>query len=164
MGGSMTNLAKQKMIRMESMAKYPYLIKITYEDEENVLHTERYVNADEEKTFENEIYQPAFFTVQPPSRDNSTISDGKLVLSTVDQTWIAKVRNAPNRMKCQFVACIEYRDDNTNYIEDIEKITFTLIKASWDESTLSFTMMFDDRLNLLVPRDVANAQKVAGAE
>lgn len=161
MGGGMTNLAKQRIVRTETMAKFPYLIDVTYEIG-GVSCTEHYANSDDPITYGGRTYQPAFFTVVPPEMRDSSVTDGKLTLSTVDQTWILKVRNADKRMKCRFVACIVHDADGGEIVEEIETMTFTLIKASWNESTLSFTMMFDDRLNLSVPLDMANELKVPG--
>lgn len=155
----MTNLAKQKLVRMETYASFPYLIEITYEDENSVIHTEYYVNADEAKEYNGHTYQPACFSVVPPSQDNTTISDGKLTLSTVDDSWVLKVRNASKRMKCTFVAVINYEEGSTETIEEIETMVFTLVKARWNETTLDFNMLFDDRMNLQVPRDVATVLK-----
>ena len=156
----MTNLAKQKLVRMETYASFPYLIEITYEDENSVIQTEYYANADEAKEYNNHTYQPACFTAVPPSQDNTTISDGKLTLSTVDDSWVLKVRNTTKRMKCTFVATINYEEGSTETIEEIETMSFTLVKARWNESTLEFNMLFDDRMNLQVPRDVATVLKV----
>ena len=158
----MTNLAKQKMVRMEVQASFPYLIEITYQNAVGTTITERYVNADSDKVFNGNTYTASFFQVKPPSRNSNSISDGQLTLSTIDQSWIVKVREAPKRMKCKFVACILYGEGNTETIEEIETMTFTLIKASWNESTMSFTMMFDDRMNLMFPLDMANELKVVG--
>jgi len=156
----MTNLAKQKLVRMETYASFPYLIEVTYEDENGVIHTERYANADTEKTYNGNTYQPVCFTAVPPSQDNTTISDGKLTLSTVDDSWVIKVRNAQKRMKCVFVAVIDYDENGVETIEEIETMSFTLVKARWNEETLEFNMLFDDRMNLQVPRDVATVLKV----
>ena len=89
----MTNGARQRLVRMETRASFPFFIKINYENANGVEVTERYVNADEEKVYNNETYQPACFSVKPPSKSNSTVTDGSLTLSTIDQTWITKVRS-----------------------------------------------------------------------
>lgn len=156
----MTNSAKRKIVRMETYAMFPYLIKITYDNGNGQMITERYVNSDEDKVYLGETYTASYFSIKPPSRDGSSISDGQLTLSTADQEWIVKVRKAQKRMKCTFVACIDYEENGSETIEEIETMTFTLIRASWSENTMTFTMMFDDRMNLLFPLDVANELKI----
>ena len=155
----MTNLAKRKIVRTETDASFPFLIQLNYIDSNGLPVTERYVNADEQKTFENEVYEPACFSVIPPSSDNTSVSDGKLTFSVIDNNFIQKVRDTQKRMTCVFVAVINYQDGAQEVIEEIETMAFTLIKASWNESEISFTMLYDDRMNLRVPLDVASVLK-----
>lgn len=156
----MTKNANQQMVRLQTFAMFPYLIKIEYINENGQLITERYANTDEDLVYNNETYSACYFKVQPPTRSNSSISDGKIEFSTVDQSWISKVRTAKERITCEFISCIKY-DDNNEIVgfEEIDRTKFTLIKANWNEQTISFTMMFDDRQNLCVPCDIANAYK-----
>lgn len=159
----MTEAARQRILRLETQAMFPYLIEVTYFDEYDKPVLERYCNSDSDLIYNGEVYHAAWFNVKPPTHTNTSISDGQLTLSAVDQGWIVKVRQARKRAKCRFVACILYDDDNlVDTIEEIETMTFTLIKANWTETTMSFTMMFDDRMNLSVPLDMANILKVPG--
>lgn len=157
----MTNLAKQKIMRMETLAKFPYLIEVTYYDANGNPILERYANCDDDIAFNGNSYTASFFSIKPPSRTNSSISDGKLTISAVDQTWIQKVRNCGKRAKIRFIACIIYDDNNkVETVEAIDDITFTLTKCSWNDTTIEWTMLFDDRMNLQVPLDLATIQKV----
>lgn len=156
----MTKNANQQMVRLQTFAMFPYLIVIRYVDQNGDSHTERYANLDEDITYENEVYSACYFKVTPPTRDNSSISDGKIEFSTIDQSWIEKVRNAQSRFTCEFISAIKYDDNNQiSGFEEIDRTKFTLTKANWNEKTISFTMMFDDRMNLCVPCDTANAYK-----
>ena len=57
----MTNTAKQKIVRTNTDASFPSLIDVYYKDKQGVLHEEHYVNADEEKVFNETTYQPMYF-------------------------------------------------------------------------------------------------------
>lgn len=160
----MTNAGKQRLVRMETQASFPFFIKIHYDDGNGNEIVENYVNCDEQKVFDGETYQPAYFIVKPPSRSNSTVTDGQLTLSTVDQSWIVKVRNAQKRMKCEVVGAMIYDTQGGYTIESIEESSFTMVRASWNEETMSFALMFDDRMNLQVPMDIATTIKVTGME
>ena len=156
----MTNVAKQKLTRTETDASFPYLIEITYTDKQGTVHTEHYVNADEAKEYDNETYYPISFSVTPPSMDNTSVTDGKLSISNIDNNFIEKVRDTQERMKCVFVAVIDYDSSGSEVIEEMETMSFILVKASWNESELSFSMLFDDRMNIMCPPDVASVLKV----
>lgn len=156
----MTNTAQQKIVRTNTDASFPYFIDIYYKDKQSVLHEEHYVNADEAKVYNGVTYQPMYFSVTPPSMDNTSVTDGKLTMSDIDNGFIEKIRNTQERIKCVFVAGIDYDEDGSEVIEEIETMTFFLVKAQWNESELSFSMLYDDRMNLNVPLDVANVMKV----
>lgn len=152
-----SNKTQRNLSKLTTYAQFPYLIVIKYKDNNDVLYTEYYVNKDNNVTYQEHIYNACFFKIKPPTRNNSSVSDGEITFSTVDQTWIQKVRNCKGRITCEFVACIDYSAvDTENVIEEIDHIKFTLIKAQWNESTIRFTMMYDDRQNLLVPSDICS--------
>ena len=81
-------------------------------------------------------------------------------MSDINNGFIEKIRNTQERIKCIFVAGIAYDENGDEVIEEIETMTFFLVKAQWNESELSFSMLYDDRMNLNVPLDVANVMKV----
>ncbi len=148
-------------MRLNCYAKFPYLIEIKYYNTNDELITERYANCSQDLTYKGKVYKSAVFSIKPPDRTNSSISDGEFKYSAVDQTMIMKIRELKKRAKIRFIACIMYKDDNSvDFIDPIDDITFTLTKCSWDENTIKWTMMFDDRMNLQVPCDTATIQKV----
>lgn len=162
----MTNKAKQLAVRMETYAKFPYLIEIKYENANGNEIIERYANCGEDVEFtdsdgETKTFYSAYFKIKPPSRSNSSISNGTFTYTVVDQTWITKIRQCKKRAKIRFLACIIY-DDNNNIqtVEKIDDINFTLTKCSWNEKTVQWVMMFDDRMNLNIPVDTATIRKV----
>lgn len=160
MGGSMTPAAKYELLRMNARARFPYLIKITNEDLGMFLYT----NTDREIEYEGETYKPAYFEIVPPERSESSIGDSKLTISAIDGEWIAAIRSTQKRSTCRFIACIEYKGaGNVLVIEPIEDNEFLLTAAQWDDLTVSWTMIFDDNMNIMVPCDVANSLNFPGS-
>lgn len=160
-GGSklntLSNLAKQKILRLETYAKFPYLITVTLPDDT----VWRFVNCDEDVVYDSHTYTAGYFEITPPNRTNTEIGDGKLTISTIDQTWIEQVRNITERAKLAFVACILYNDSGSvDTIEAIDELSFELVNASWDGTSMSFDMKYDEGMSIVLPCDTANAQKV----
>ena len=145
----MTNTAQNLLVQNDIPASFPFLIEIWKPSAPS--NIERYVNASEDKTFEEHTFTASYFTIQPPEKTESGVKDATITLSTIDQTWIEKVRTTQERYKIRFVAVIDYDDDGTETIEPLDDITFTLTNATWAESTIQFTMKFDEGMSINVP-------------
>ena len=137
------------LVQTDVPASFPFLVEIWKPSDPSSI--ERYVNASEDKEFENHTFTASYFTIQPPEKNESGVKDATITISTIDQTWIEKVRLAEERYKIRFVAVIDYDDNGTEYIEAIDDMTFSLTNATWDESILQFTMKFDEGMNINVP-------------
>jgi hypothetical protein len=163
MGGSfMTNYAKQQMVRMQTHAKFPFLVKIIrYIDDENKEYF-RYANAEENITYDNEVYMGSLFVLDPPNEEGSKIGDAQITISSVDQLWIEKIRTTHIPPKIIFIATIVYDDGIIIGIEKIRQYTFTLRNAQWTDTTISWTMSYDENMRIRVPCDRASSQKVPG--
>lgn len=130
-------------------ASFPFLIEVWKpSDPTNV---ERYVNATEDKVFEEHTFVASSFRVTPPEKTENGIKDANITISTIDQTWIEKVRTANERYKIRFLAVVNYEEDETEYIEKLDDITFTLTNATWQETTIQFTMKFDEGMDVNMP-------------
>lgn len=137
------------LVQNDVPASFPYLIEIWLpSDPTNI---ERYVNASEDKTYENHTFTASYFVVQPPEKTETGMKDATITISTVDQTWIEKVRSTQERYKIRFVAVIDYDDDGTEEIASLDDITFSLVNASWQETTIQFTMKFDEGMSVNLP-------------
>ena len=145
----MTPNIQNLLVQNDVPASFPFLIEIWKPSEPS--NIERYVNASEDKTFEEHTFTASYFTVQPPEKTESGVKDATITLSTIDQTWIEKVRTTQERYKIRFVAVIDYDDDGTESIEALDDITFTLTNATWAETTIQFSMKFDEGMNINVP-------------
>lgn len=155
----MTPAAKYQLLRMNSHAKFPYLIEIRNDD----LGVFRYANTDRDIEYQGETFQCGYFLVTPPERSESSIGDAKLTISAVDTEWISRIRTTQKRSTCKFVACIDYYDQNGNpVLEPIEENTFLLTSAQWDDLTITWTMVFDENMGIMIPCDVANSLNFPG--
>ena len=145
----MNNVIQNLLVQNDIPASFPFLIEIWKpSDPTNI---ERYVNASEDKTFESHTFTASYFTIQPPEKTESGVKDATITLSTIDQTWIERVRTTQERYKIRFVAVIDYDASGTETIEVLDDITFSLTNATWAESTIQFTMKFDEGMSINVP-------------
>jgi hypothetical protein len=163
MGGTMTQYARQQMVRSQTHAQFPYLIKIIrYIDEINTEYF-RYVNSDEDLVYEGETYTGSTFVLDPPDKEGSKIGNAQITISAVDQFWIEKIRTTQIPPRIIFVAGIVYNNGVISGIEKIEQFEFTLRNAQWNEHLISWVMSFDENMQIRVPCDRATSQKVPGA-
>lgn len=154
----MDNKAKQEMLRMETYAKFPYLIEISHSE----YGTFRYANCTEDITYNGNVYSSAWFEVTPPERKDNSIGDSKLIISSIDQFWINKIRDTDIRAHLKFIASIQYTNNmQVETVEAIDVLDFELKKADWDgEFSISWNMTFDDGMGIVIPCDKATSQKV----
>ena len=145
----MNSNVKSMLVRNEIPASFPFLIEVWKPSAPS--NIERYVNALEDKVYENHTFTASSFAVQPPEKNESGVKDATITISTIDQTWIEKVRTSNERYKIRFLAVIDYDDDGTETIEPMDDITFSLTNATWQETTIQFTMKFDDGMEINVP-------------
>lgn len=143
----MTPVSQQKMVQMETYAEFPYLIEIT--EPNGTVH--RYANSSKDITFEEHLFESTFFTLSPPERTQEGIKDATITISTIDQTWIEKVRNNQERFRIRFIAVITYDENNNPVVEKIDEINFVLTRANWNQNTLQWTMKYDDWMDINIP-------------
>lgn len=159
----MSNLsarAKQKLSRLECFAMFPYLIEVTLSNG-NVY---RYANCDRDITYnENgtvKNFLGGWFEIDRPEEKENEISNGTLTISAIDETFKMIIRTQNKRATIRFVATILY-DDNNNieFIEPLEDREFTLTDASWNDTAISWTMVFDIINDITIPCDTATSVK-----
>lgn len=152
---SLSNKAKQQILRQRMRAMFPYFIKITNED----FGTFRYVNADNNMSWGGEEYTACTFSIQPPDKTESKIGDGTLNFSAIynNSEWVRKIRSTIKRGTLEIKAAIIYTDGNiVNGIEPIYDSEYTLMDASWDDKSeeIKWTFRFDDGMDIVMPCDV----------
>jgi len=149
----------QKLLASQrKLAQFPYLIKITHDNFPPMY----FANSSEEIVYNRDIYHAASFSIQPPDRDGSKIGDATLTISAIDQFWIQKIRENQKPAKLHFIAVIVYDDAGIEDIEAMEEITFTLRSASFNELSVTWTMVFDEHMAINVPADTCNAMTTPG--
>lgn len=150
-----TEKAQLEMVRMQTRAKFPYLIKITTPDNQIF----RYANSVNNIEFEYETYEASYFKLEPPEQTENGIKDARITISSIDQVWIEKIRKYQDRSLIRFVAVIQ-RDEQEisgithkviEYVEKLDDITFKLTNATWNETTIQWTMKFDDFMEIKMP-------------
>ena len=159
----MTTKALHEMLRQDTQAKFPYLIHISHK----TLGNWYYCNSGESIAFNGHTYKPALFSIESPEKTSTSMKDTRLTLSIVDSEgddWIANIRNSGNtRFEMEMSAVILYYDDSAlPVVEELESNSFVLTEASWEDISVSWNVVFDDNMNLLVPIDVAGAANVPG--
>lgn len=137
--------AQKEVLRMETQALFPYLIEVTIGDE-----VKRFANSDLDIVFENNTYKASYFKLSPPERTQTGIKDASITISSLDLQWIKIIRETHEQSSIRFVACIVYADNET-YVEPIDDITFKLTNVNWDDTTIKWTMKYDNLLNINMP-------------
>lgn len=151
----MTRTAKLLMEKMEIQAKFPYLIEVTYNKNNGTSEILRFANTDEDVTFEGHTFTAGFFRLTLPERTTSGFTDASITISAVDQTWVERIRTSNKRSTIRFIAVIEHYENGTT-IEPIEDMEFVLTNANITETTIQWTMKFDDLFDIKVPYDECN--------
>ena len=158
----MTTKAQHQMLTQETQAKFPYLIHISHE----TLGDWYYCNASQSITFGGHTYEPCVFSIEQPEETSSSIKSTRLSLSALDSDddWVANIRNSGyKRFSLELVAAILYWDSNGQpVIEEIESNEFILTDASWEDLMVSWSVVFDENMNIQVPCDVAGAANFPG--
>ena len=148
----MTNNAKQRILRQNTQAMFPYLIEITHIKDDGTSDIYRYANCDNDITYKGNVYHAGYFEIEPPEKRQDNISDARLTLSAIDLEWIKKIRNTnKHRSKIKFIAVILYENNEVTEIEPIEEEEFMLTNASWSMTTIEWTMKFDELMSLNIP-------------
>lgn len=143
---------------MNTEALTPYLIEIYNEDYGYF----RYCNVDGDVTYENHVFSPAFFQIDPPEKTESGIGNAKITISAVDQEWIERIRGTQKRSDLRLIPCVIYENNGSIAVESVEEIRFKLTSANWNETTISWEMEYEDVLQINVPCDVADSLNMPG--
>lgn len=152
---SLTALAKQRMLRMETYAKFPYLIEITRYAKDGTEEIYRYANSFSDMEFEGNVFSSGYFEIEQPEKRKDGFSDARLTISAIDteRNWIGLIRSTSKRAKLRFVATIEYDDEDETFVEPINDYEFMLTVASWNDTAIQWTLKFDDLMDVQIPCD-----------
>jgi hypothetical protein len=144
----MRNDAQREIARRNTQAKFPMLIKITGEG----LGDLYYANSDQDIIYDGHTYLASVFSLEPPDRDGDRIGNARITISAIDQEWILRIRSVQKPARLHFIAVILYGDGNMQ-IEKLEENSFTLRAASWNEIAISWDLVFDENMTILLPAE-----------
>ena len=152
--------AQAEMLRLETRAKFPYLVDIMYNDG-TVAY--RLCNADEDITFDGNVYTGSVFSLVAPDIKENSIGNGSVSFSAIDQTAIELVRGQSKRLRIRFVGVIQYNDDDSiETVEALEDTEYFLKNVSWDDEKISGTLVFDEFMDVNIPCHVSNSCNTPG--
>lgn len=151
----LTRTGKNEMLRMETRAKFPFLIEIKYystngnltDDNGDKYSIYRYANSDNDIVFNENTYYASYFEIELPQETTNGVSDAKITISAIDQSWIQKIRETGKRSQIKFIAVIMF--DST--IEPIEEMDFELTSVTWNDVSIQWTMEFDNLMDIQIP-------------
>ena len=158
----MTTKAQHEMLQRDTQAKFPNLIHISHE----TLGDWYYCNASENISYGGHTYKPCVFSIEMPEETTTSIKNTRLNLSALDtdDDWVALIRQSGDtRFTLEIVATILYWNQSGNpVIEALESNEFILTNANWEDLMVSWTVVFDDNMNIQIPCDVAGAANFPG--
>lgn len=138
------------------------MIKIRHIANDGTETIYRYANADKPVTYNDEVYESAVFKITPPETTSTKIGNATLTISAVDQQWIEKIRKTKKRAFIKFVAIIQYADNEEMVAEPIFDNDFVLTNASWDDISITWNMVFDDKWDIKVPSHLCDSINCPG--
>ena len=153
--------AIQQLFRRQTTAAFPIFLEIEHAIFPNGIL--RIVNFHTSLTFNGNVYAAAGFEFTPPKQGDKTVGNAQVVISAIDQTVIQKIREMNSRAKATTVASFYIDEGGSVIIEPMEEWTFTLGKVSWNEISATWEMIFDERMDRVVPVHRMNQVNCAGA-
>lgn len=159
---SVPRRAEQEMRRMETRAKFPYLVRIHNDDYGDLF----YANCDRAVSYGGDEYEPAWFEFSPPERSESSIGNASITISALPDekgdSWVSRIRGTQKRSTIEIVAVMVYEEGGRTECEAVEGMRFELTGASWNDEAITWQMVFDDNMNILVPCDICTANVTPG--
>lgn len=106
----------------------------------------RFCNNTESLTYLGNIYLPYAFTVDYPGETEDTITNARLTIDATDQTIVAAVRSLTNPPTVTAKAMF-FPDDGLGTFEVLIPWTYTLRHVSFNASSVSGDLIYEDRLD-----------------
>jgi len=149
--------SQKELASQRTLSKFPYLIKISCHGYIDMY----FANSSKDIEFNNITYKASTFSIQPPARDGSKIGNATLTISAIDQYWIHRIREIKTPAELRFIAVIVH-DGGNESVELLEDNIFTLRAAQWNEISITWEMVFDENMAIIVPADKCNAMTTPG--
>ena len=153
-----TNKSKNKITKQNVDARFIHLVDVWHEDVGHFLYTD----SDEEIFYDGQTWGKYDIDVVRPEVTSTGVSNGSISISSVDQTWIERIRNlnavpGNERFKARLIGIMEYEEGNETVQECLFDENYMLSDANWDGTTLSWTMIYDDNWAINIPVITCNS-------
>lgn len=148
---NISNIAKGILHKQEVRAKFPYLVHFEYRNGQGEIEDYYYCNSDGSIEYNGNTYHPAVFEVTPPEITSTSVGNATITISAVDQVWIEKIRNTQERVKIEFTGVMMYDKEGELQVEPVFANKFVLTNASWNDISITWTMVFDDKWDIQFP-------------
>lgn len=155
----MNATAVKELLRLNSNLKLVTLLAITYTTPSRTEETVYYNNSERNIVYNSKTYEPYDFMITPATYTESSVTDGSLTLSAIDQVWIEKIRNMPTRPYLTMTYLLIYGDKEDKY-DVLEEMTYLLNSANWNDTSIQWSMLYDDKMNLIFPCDKGTVDKI----
>jgi hypothetical protein len=155
MSRTLPTLAKTALFAQQTGAVLPFLIDIVSSAPAATFHL---VNNTEAVTYGGQEYLPFPFKLDPPDETSEQISNARLTICAVDLSLIEAIRNATGTLTMTAIAVIV---DGAN-VEALVPWTFTMRSISYNAETISADLIYEDRLQNLMPKDAMTPQNFPG--
>ena len=154
---------QQLIASQRTDADFPYLIKITHENESGESYY-FYTNSNLTSyiDYNGNRYHAAVFSIDPPDKDGAKIGNAALTISAIDQFWTEKIRDTQIPAKLEFIAAIVHDETGVAGIEPLESNSFTLRAAQWNEVSITWDMSFDERQGYIITSVKCTPQITSG--
>lgn len=122
----------------------------------------RLVNDTSDIVYKGKTYAASCFNFTPPTEDGKKIEGASITISAIDQRVIELIRLAEIDCKISIVASFakQVDDEGTKfYFTEMQNFTFTMKNVTWNRTTAQWTLVFDETMQLNIPRDLATEIK-----
>lgn len=144
---SMSANALKALLHSETSAALPILIEISHASLATPL---RFVNNNADLVYQGNAYIAFPFRFDPPDETEDGIANARLTICNVDRVIGETIRNLSSRPTVRAVAAFYYTEGTFEF-EPIASWEFAIANVIYNKSTVSGTLIYEDRLSVNVP-------------
>lgn len=109
-------------------------------------------------THDGQEYSPFAFRVELPADKDGEIGDARLIIDAVDLSIITAIRSIQSRATVGIIVALADAPDTT----EVDLGTFEWKDITYNATTVSGALTYEDRLDILVPGDTFTPVAVPG--
>lgn len=144
---AMSAAALKAMFQSDTSAMFPVLIEI---DHDSLASPLRLVCNNADLTYGGNVYTAFPFRFDPPDETDDQIANARLTICNVDRSIVDIIRNLPSRATVSAIAAF-YFDEGSLVFEPLASWEFSLANVTYNKSTVSGDLIYEDRLGVNVP-------------